>query len=240
MNTNFDENKTVITKIATVKSDFKEKFGVPRQSGRAPSVISEIVFEKKYAVKEAFYGIENFSHLWVIFGFSLTKEEGFSPTVRPPRLGGNKRVGVFATRSPNRPNKIGLSSCKLISADFSDGVKLKVSGLDLVDGTPVYDIKPYIKYSDCHDNAISGFADEFQRYSLNVTIPDNLKSLLPEEKLNALTECLADDPRPSYQSDPERIYKMSFADFTVSFKVNESELTVISIEKFSSEKTTIK
>ena len=240
MNTNFDENKTVITKIATVKSDFKEKFGVPRQSGRAPSVISEIVFEKKYAVKEAFYGIENFSHLWVIFGFSLTKEEGFSPTVRPPRLGGNKRVGVFATRSPNRPNKIGLSSCKLISADFSDGVKLKVSGLDLLDGTPVYDIKPYIKYSDCHDNAISGFADEFQRYSLNVTIPDNLKSLLPEEKLNALTECLADDPRPSYQSDPERIYKMSFADFTVSFKVNESELTVISIEKFSSEKTTIK
>lgn len=233
MNINFDENKTVITKIATVKSDFKEKFGVPRQSGRAPSVISEIVFEKEYAVKEAFCGIENFSHLWVIFGFSLTKEEGFSPTVRPPRLGGNKRMGVFATRSPNRPNKIGLSSCKLISVDFSDGVKLKVSGLDLVDGTPVYDIKPYIKYSDCHSDAISGFADEFQRYSLNVTIPDNLKSLLPEEKTEALTECLADDPRPSYQSDPERIYKMSFADFTIGFKVKEDELTVISIEKLS-------
>ncbi len=233
MNINFDENKTVITKIATVKSDFKEKFGVPRQSGRAPSVISEIVFEKEYAVKEAFCGIENFSHLWVVFGFSLTKEEGFSPTVRPPRLGGNKRMGVFATRSPNRPNKIGLSSCKLISVDFSDGVKLKVSGLDLVDGTPVYDIKPYIKYSDCHSDAISGFADEFQRYSLNVTIPDNLKSLLPEEKAKALTECLADDPRPSYQSDPERIYKMSFADFTIGFKVKEDELTVILIEKLS-------
>ena len=233
MNINFDENKTVITKIATVKSDFKEKFGVPRQSGRAPSVISEIVFEKEYAVKEAFCGIENFSHLWVVFGFSLTKEEGFSPTVRPPRLGGNKRMGVFATRSPNRPNKIGLSSCKLISVDFSDGVKLKVSGLDLVDGTPVYDIKPYIKYSDCHSDAISGFADEFQRYSLNVTIPDNLKSLLPEEKAKALTECLADDPRPSYQSDPERIYKMSFADFTIGFKVKEDEFTVILIEKLS-------
>ena len=233
MNINFDENKTVITKIATVKSDFKEKFGVPRQSGRAPSVISEIVFENEYAVKEAFCGIENFSHLWVIFGFSLTKEEGFSPTVRPPRLGGNKRMGVFATRSPNRPNKIGLSSGKLISVDFSDGVKLKVSGLDLVDGTPVYDIKPYIKYSDCHSDAISGFADEFQRYSLNVTIPDNLKSLLPEEKTEALTECLADDPRPSYQSDPERIYKMSFADFTIGFKVKEDELTIISIEKLS-------
>ena len=233
MNINFDENKTVITKIATVKSDFKEKFGVPRQSGRAPSVISEIVFEKEYAVKEAFCGIENFSHLWVIFGFSLTKEEGFSPTVRPPRLGGNKRMGVFATRSPNRPNKIGLSSCKLISVDLSGGVKLKVSGLDLVEGTPVYDIKPYIKYSDCHDDAISGFADEFQRYSLNVTIPDNLKSLLPKEKAEALAECLADDPRPSYQSDPERIYKMSFADFTIGFKVKEDELTVISIEKLS-------
>lgn len=233
MNMNFDENKIVITKIATVKSDFKEKFGVPRQSGRAPSVISEIVFEKEYAVKEAFCGIGNFSHLWVIFGFSLTKEEGFSPTVRPPRLGGNKRMGVFATRSPNRPNKIGLSSCKLISVDFSDGVKLKVSGLDLVDDTPVYDIKPYIKYSDCHSDAISGFADEFQRYSLNVTIPDNLKSLLPEEKTEALTECLADDPRPSYQSDPERIYKMSFADFTIGFKVKEDKLTVISIEKLS-------
>lgn len=233
MNINFDENKTVITKIATVKSDFKEKFGVPRQSGRAPSVISEIVFENEYAVKEAFCGIENFSHLWVIFGFSLTKEEGFSPTVRPPRLGGNKRMGVFATRSPNRPNKIGLSSGKLISVDFSNGVKLKVSGLDLVDGTPVYDIKPYIKYSDCHSDAISGFADEFQRYSLNVTIPDNLKSLLPEEKTEALTECLADDPRPSYQSDPERIYKMSFADFTIGFKVKEDELTIISIEKLS-------
>lgn len=233
MNINFDENKTVITKIATVKSDFKEKFGVPRQSGRAPSVISEIVFENEYAVKEAFCGIENFSHLWVIFGFSLTKEEGFSPTVRPPRLGGNKRMGVFATRSPNRPNKIGLSSGKLISVDFSNGVKLKVSGLDLVDGTPVYDIKPYIKYSDCHSDAISGFADEFQRYSLNVTIPDNLKSLLPEEKTETLTECLADDPRPSYQSDPERIYKMSFADFTIGFKVKEDELTIISIEKLS-------
>lgn len=233
MNINFDENKTVITKIATVKSDFKEKFGVPRQSGRAPSVISEIVFENEYAVKEAFCGIENFSHLWVIFGFSLTKEEGFSPTVRPPRLGGNKRMGVFATRSPNRPNKIGLSSGKLISVDLSGGVKLKVSGLDLVDGTPVYDIKPYIKYSDCHSDAISGFADEFQRYSLNVTIPDNLKSLLPEEKAEALAECLADDPRPSYQSDPERIYKMSFADFTIGFKVKEDELTVISIEKLS-------
>lgn len=233
MNINFDENKTVITKIATVKSDFKEKFGVPRQSGRAPSVISEIVFEKEYAVKEAFCGIENFSHLWVVFGFSLTKEEGFSPTVRPPRLGGNKRMGVFATRSPNRPNKIGLSSCKLLSVDFSGGVNLKVSGLDLVDGTPVYDIKPYIKYSDCHSDAISGFADEFQRHSLNVTIPDNLKSLLPEEKAKALTECLVDDPRPSYQSDPERIYKMSFADFTIGFKVKEDELTVISIEKLS-------
>ncbi len=229
-NLNTSRDKLTITPVAYAKSDFNEKFGIPRQSGRAPSTVTEIIFEKKFAVKEAFSGIENFSHLWVIFGFSAIKETTFSPTVRPPRLGGNKRTGVFATRSPNRPNKLGLSSCKLLSVDFSNGVKLTVSGLDLLNGTPIYDVKPYVKYSDAHDDAVCGFADEFQRHSLTVSIPNELKKLIAPNKLQALTECLADDPRPSYQHDPERIYKMNFANYDVGFTVNDDELTVISAD----------
>lgn len=221
-----------IEPIAYIETDFKEKFGIPRQSGRVDT-LGRIVFLPKYRDRTALRGIEAFSHLWLIFDFSLAHREEFSPTVRPPRLGGNTRVGVFATRSPFRPNSMGLSSVRLIAVEENekDGCYLVVSGADLLDQTPIYDIKPYLPHSDCHPDAIGGFADDFTNYHLTVDCPDALLSLLPEDKRTPLLACLAEDPRPSYQNDPERVYHMCFADFDISFSVNGDLLTVSKISK---------
>ena len=225
-------NEHLIKPIAHIHSDFKEKFGIPRQSGRAPSILSKIVFTKEFRNDEALKHIEEFSHLWLIFGFSKSVREKFSPTVRPPRLGGNKRVGVFASRSPFRPNSLGLSSVKLVNIEKSEseGSVLIVSGADLLDGTPIYDIKPYLPFTDCHTDAVGGYADQLVDYKLDVVIPDNLKDLVDKDKLNGLIECLEDDPRPSYQEDG-REYGMSFSNLQIKFTVSEKTLTVTSIEK---------
>ena len=218
--------------IARIYTDFKEKFGIPRQSGRVPT-IGRIVFLPKYRDREALRGIEAFSHLWLLFDFSLAHREGFSPTVRPPRLGGNTRVGVFATRSPYRPNSIGLSSVKLIQVDKNDldGDYLVVEGADLLDGTPIYDIKPYIPHSDCHPDAVGSYADLHQDHALSVNDPDGCLALLPEDKRIAAVACLKEDPRPSYQTDPERIYRMRFADCEIAFRVDGVTLTVVEVTK---------
>ena len=224
--------ETTIKPIAYVVSDFKEKFGIPRQSGRAPSVTSKIVFYPEYRDKRALIGIEGFSHLWLIFDFSLAHKNEFSPTVRPPRLGGNERVGVFASRSPFRPNSLGLSSVKLIKVeeDESLGSVLIVGGADLLDGTPIYDVKPYLPFTDCHVDAVGGYADEQKDYKLKVQYLDDIDKLLPPDLIPALTECLADDPRPSYQEDG-REYGMRFSDLEIKFSVNGKTLTVNKIEK---------
>lgn len=220
-----------IRPIAYAKTDFKEKFGIPRQSGRAPSLTATIIFTPEYRSDDALKRIDEFSHLWLIFGFSKAKREPFSPTVRPPRLGGNTRVGVFASRSPFRPNGLGLSSVKLVSVNKTpDGTTLTVSGADLLDGTPIYDIKPYLPFSDSHPDAIGGYADEKADYKLEVIIPENLKNLIDKDKLPALIECLADDPRPSYQDDG-REYGMSFSGFEIKFSVIDKTLMVKSIKK---------
>lgn len=219
-------------KIATILTDFPGKFGVPRQSGRVPSLTGKIVFEPEYRRKEAFRGLDGYSHIWLIWEFSqVDAGDGWHPTVRPPRLGGNKRVGVFATRSPYRPNPIGLSSVKLEKIDLSapDGPLLWVSGADLVSGTPIYDIKPYLPSSDSHPDAVGGFADEKLGYCLDVEFDDVLLELIPEEKREALISVLAEDPRPSYQSDPDRVYGFEFADFEVKFKVSDGLLTVVDV-----------
>ena len=225
-------NKTVIKPVAIIQTDFKEKFGIPRQSGRAPSLTARIVFTPEYRNPDAIRGIEGFSHLWLIFDFSLSHRKDFSPTVRPPRLGGNQRVGVFASRSPFRPNNLGLSSVKLVGVeeDEKDGAVLIVSGADLLDGTPIYDIKPYLPFADCHPDAVGGYADQQKDYHLDLIFPERLKSLLPKDKLEGLIECLRDDPRPSYQND-DREYGMNFAGFEVKFKVANDTLTVTDIIK---------
>ena len=198
-----------------------------------PSLRGRIVFEPEYRNKEALRGIEGFSHLWLIFDFSLSHREGWSPTVRPPRLGGNKRVGVFATRSPFRPNPLGLSCVELISveSDGENGDILIVGGADLVDMTPIYDIKPYLPYSDSKINATSGFAENEVHYLLEVVYDEEVLSAIPQEKRQALIDCLADDPRPSYQDDKERIYTMTFAGYDVSFKVEDNVLTVVGVKQ---------
>ncbi len=226
------EKSLQIKPIAYIRSDFKEKFGIPRQSGRAPSLKAEIVFVPPYSCEEAFRGIEGFSHLWVLFDFSLAHREEFSPTVRPPRLGGNERVGVFASRSPFRPNPIGLSCVKLEEVKKGEeGVVLTVSGADLLNGTPIIDIKPYLPFADCVENATAGYADDKKNYRLQVSCETELLEKLPKEKQAGLLECLADDPRPSYQEDNERLYGMRFGDFEIKFKVDFNTLTVISVEK---------
>ena len=224
--------QTVIKPIAIIHTDFKEKFGIPRQSGRAPSLTARIVFNPEYRSIDAIRGIEGFSHLWLIFDFSLSHRKEFSPTVRPPRLGGNQRVGVFASRSPFRPNSLGLSSVKLLRVEETekDGAVLVVSGADLLDGTPIYDIKPYLPFTDCHIDAVGGYADEQRDYSLKVNFPEELKSIVPKDKLDGLIECLKDDPRPSYQDDG-KIYGMNFAGFEVKFKVDKDTLTVTDVIK---------
>lgn len=223
----------MIEPIAYIHTDFKEKFGIPRQSGRVPELLGKIVFIPKYRDPDALRGIEEFSHLWLIFDFSKahrTKE--FTPTVRPPRLGGNTRVGVFASRSPFRPNNIGLSSVKLIGieTDKINGDTLIVAGADLLDGTPIYDIKPYIPYTDCHSDAIGGYADREANHTLKVEYDNKVLAVVPIEKRRALIGCLANDPRPSYQND-KRDYTMSFAGFDVHFYVDNDILYITHIDK---------
>ena len=219
--------------IAVIKNDFKEKFGIPRQSGLCSELKSRIVFEPEYRNPEALRGIEGYSHLWLIWEFSKAKRETWSPTVRPPRLGGNKRMGVFATRSPYRPNPIGLSSVRLegIEVTENEGTVLIVSGADLLDGTPIYDIKPYLAFTDSHENATGGFADPVRDYALNVDFCKELLSKIEISKQKTLIEILEQDPRPSYQNDPEREYGMLFSDYEIFFKVREGTLTVTDVKE---------
>ena len=217
--------------IARVRTDFPEKFGIPRQSGILDMLEATVVFEPEYRNADAVRGLEGFSHLWLIWKFSEAVTEDWSPTVRPPRLGGNTRLGVFATRAPYRPNPIGLSSVKLLAIEKTAdmGTVLRISGADLMDGTPIYDIKPYLPYTDCHTDATGGFAEPLREYELDAVIPDDMLIRIPEKKRAALIEILKNDPRPGYQRDPERVYKMSFAGFTVSFTVTDNTLTVKNI-----------
>ncbi len=222
-----------IKKIARIENGFSEKFGIPRQSGLAPAVISKIIFEPEYRVKEAFRDIEGYSHLWLIWEFSKSVRDEWSPTVRPPRLGGNKRTGVFATRSPFRPNPIGLSSVKLERVDLesSDGPVLYVSGADLMNGTPIYDIKPYIPYADSHPEASGGFTDDTKKRRVSVEIPIDIAGLIPNKLIPQITDILTEDPRPAYQNDPERIYKMIFDGYEFGFVVKDEILTVCEVKK---------
>lgn len=218
--------------IAHIESDFTEKFGIPRQSGLVESLVSRIVFEKEYRVPEAFRGLEEFSHIWIIWQFSEAVREDWSPTVRPPRLGGNKRMGVFATRSPFRPNSMGLSSVRLLKIDFDcpEAPVLYVSGADMLNGTPIFDIKPYLPYTDSHPEARGGFALQQKEGVLDVDFPpEQLEKVRPELR-NGLIEVLAQDPRPQYQNSPERVYTFDFAEYSVSFTVRDNTLYVSEIK----------
>jgi len=218
--------------IAHIQSPFPTKFGIPRQSGLA-AVQARIVMEPPYRNPDAFRGLSDFSHLWLIWQFSEAVREGWSPTVRPPRLGGNTRMGVFATRSPFRPNPIGLSSVKIESIDLhtKDGPVITVSGADLMDGTPIYDIKPYLSYTDSHPDALCGFADPVREDRLSVILPEDEESKLDSSVKDALISLLKGDPRPSYQDDPDREYGFLFEQYEVRFRVSGDVLTVLSIEE---------
>ena len=220
-----------IEPIAHIRTDFKEKFGIPRQSGYVEGCIGKIVFEPKYRNPDALRGLEGFSHIWLIFDFSESHREGWDPMVRPPRLGGNTKVGVFASRSPFRPNSLGLSSVRLKKIEHTgEGDVLIVEGADLLDSTPIYDIKPYIRHSDCHIDAVSGFADAAMEHKLTVTDPDGLLDIIPEEKRGVLIECLGLDPRPSYHED-ERRYGMRFSEYDISFTVEGDVLKITEIKR---------
>ncbi len=218
--------------IARIRTDFPEKFGIPRQAGLVPELIAKIVFEPEFRDPNALRGIEDWSHLWLIWQFSEAIREDWSPTVRPPRLGGNERVGVFATRSPFRPNPIGLSSVKLESVKTEEGLGtvLYVSGADLMDGTPIYDIKPYLAYTDSHPDASGGFAAEVFGHSLEVDFPAELLEKLPEDKRKAAIGMLSNDPRPAVQHDPERIYGLLFGGVEIKFRVDGGKLFVIDVK----------
>ena len=223
--------------IAYIETAFPSKFGIPRQSGLVPSLRGTIVFVPEYRNPDAVRGLESYSHLWLIWQFSKSfknggSEGGWSPMVRPPRLGGNKRVGVFATRSPNRPNAIGLSSVEIESIEYSAdrGPLIHVRGADLLDGTPIFDIKPYLPFTDSHPDARGGFADEKKDYALTVADPDNLLTVLSEEDRAAVTEVLSEDPRPSYQSDPDREYGMEYGKWEIRFIVNDARGTLVVTE----------
>ena len=219
--------------IARMHSDFASKFGIPRQSGLVEELESLIVFEPEYRNPDALRGLEGFSHLWLIWEFSKAVRETWSPTVRPPRLGGNTRLGVFATRSPFRPNPIGLSCVKLLGIEQHPtlGTVLRVAGADLMDSTPIFDIKPYIPYADAHPEAASGFAGPDGGRVLDVEFPEELLAKVPAEKRSALTGVLAHDPRPRYQEDPERIYGLGFAGQNIRFRVSGEKLTVVAVEE---------
>ena len=218
--------------IARMHSDFPEKFGIPRQSGLVDKLESTIVFEPEYRNDDALRGLEDFSHLWIIWQFSKAVKSEWSPTVRPPRLGGNTRMGVFATRSPFRPNSIGLSSVKILGLEKTEqfGTVIRVAGADLMDGTPIFDIKPYIPYCDCHPDAAGGFTEKAKDFILKVHIDPIQLSKIPAAKQQALLDLLSHDPRPSYQNDPERIYGLSFSGHNIHFNVDEKTLTVQSID----------
>jgi len=213
--------------IARIRTPFPTKFGIPRQSGILDMLESRIVFEKEYRVKDALRGLEDFSHIWLLWVFSEAVREEWSPTVRPPRLGGNTRMGVFATRSPFRPNPIGLSCVKLLRIEENE---LVVAGADLMDGTPILDIKPYLPFTDARPEASGGFAEPLREYALEVVFPEELLAKVPTQYQAPLKEILTQDPRPAYQQDPERVYGFPFADMEIRFTVREGVLTVVSVE----------
>ena len=220
-----------IRPIAHIRCDLKEKFGVPRQAGIVEALEGRVVFEPEFRDPEALRGIEGFSHLWLIWQFSEAVRQDWSPTVRPPRLGGNARVGVFASRSPFRPNALGLSCVRLLGLerDPALGTVLRIGGADLMDGTPIFDVKPYIPYSDSHPEALSGFAPDAGK-SLEVTVPPELLDRVPEEKREGLVGVLSRDPRPRYQNDPARVYGLRFGEQNVKFTVDGEHLTVTDVE----------
>lgn len=216
--------------IAYIHTDFPEKFGIPRQSGLVPQLKGKIVFEPEYRNPEAVKGLEGFNYIWLLWQFQGVERDNWSATVKPPRLGGKKRMGVFATRSPFRPNPVGLSSVKLEKIELTEeGPVLHVSGVDLKDKTPIYDIKPYLPYADCHPDATEGFAGEVKEYSLQVSFPEELLMRLPEEKQTAIIEVLKQDPRPSAQSGQNKVYGVSFAGYDVRFLVEEDKLKVVDV-----------
>ena len=217
--------------VAHIRSEFPAKFGIPRQAGLVEELRATVVFDPAYRDPEALRGLEGFSHIWLIWEFSEAVRDTWSPTVRPPRLGGNTRMGVFATRSPFRPNPVGLSCVKLLEIrdTAEEGTVLVVSGADLMDGTPIYDIKPYVPYTDCHPEATGGFTDHMSSYLLQVEDPEGRLESVPEDLRKALIGVLSHDPRPSYQNDPERVYGMSFAGFNVRFRVHEERLTITDV-----------
>ena len=219
--------------IAHIETDFNTKFGLPRQSGLCEELKGKIIFEPEYRREEAFRGLEGFSHIWVLWKFSEAEREEWSPTVRPPRLGGNKRVGVFATRSPFRPNNIGLSCVKLEKIDYDspDAPVLHVSGIDMMNGTPVVDIKPYVPVADCKSDATDGFTQYTKDYSLDVIFSNELLCILPEEKREGAKQMLSLDPRPSYITDEERVFGVEYAGYDIRFKVKEKTLTVCDVIK---------
>ncbi len=229
-----------LKKIAHIENDYTDKFGIPRQAGLA-DVPGRVVFEPEYRREEAVRGLEGFDYVWLIWGFSEpfahaeegAEKTGWSPTVRPPRLGGNRRVGVFASRSPNRPNPVGLSAVRLerVETDPELGPVLYVRGADLLNGSPIYDIKPYVPLADCHENARAGFADEHGDYELAVDFPAELIARIPEEKRKGLVEALAQDPRPTYKDEGDRVYGLSFGGFNLHFTVRNKTLTVTSVER---------
>lgn len=220
--------------IGYIESAFPTKFGIPHQSNCIEALKSRIIFEPEYRNPDAFRGLEEFDYIWIIWEFSETKRESWSPTVRPPRLGGNTRKGVFATRSPFRPNPIGLSSVRLERIEYHPvlGPVLHIQGADLMDGTPIYDIKPYLAYVDSHPEASGGFTDKIKKEKLQVEFPAELEERIPQEQRAALREVLENDPRPGYQKDPERVYGMPFGNQDVHFKVNENRLDVCDITEY--------
>ena len=232
------ENTSVmlsIKPIAYIHSDFSEKFGIPRQSGLVDSLQAKIIFTEEFRNGDCIRGIEEFSHLWLIWEFSKNQRDKWTPTVRPPRLGGNKRKGVFASRAPFRPNPLGLSCVRLEKAvpNSPEGPILYVSGADLLDGTPIYDIKPYLSFADAHPDALGSFSTKALEHRLNVHCEDALLHLIPKEKRQSLLDCLSLDPRPSYQHDPERVYGFYFADLEIRFTVQDSVLTVCSVSEIA-------
>lgn len=225
-----------IEPIAHIYNDFSNKFGIPRQSNLLSDFHSTIIFEEKYRDENALRGLNEYSHIWLIWHFSDTEpSEKWSPTVRPPRLGGNKRMGVFATRSPFHPNRLGLSCVKLVSIEKSknEGYVLKVTGADLMSGTPIFDIKPYLAFTDSHSDAICGFADTVLDYELEVFVPENLKKIIEHNTMRNIIDILKQDPRPSYHTDPKRIYGISYAGYNIKFHVCDKKLFVESITKMN-------